>query len=102
MLAHTQVSRNSAGLGARRGALESDGGRPAREHAGDLDAVLDRAALVGDRPARRPRRAVEPLQCFVIELMADQRMRRLVDNKLGPRDRAAPDTRVAPGAARVE
>ena len=41
--------------------VQRDQGRPARQHAGDLDAELDRASLVVDGPAGRPRRRLQPV-----------------------------------------
>src|SRR5207302_837694 len=81
---------------------ESNGGRAARQDAGNLDAVLDRAALVGNRPAGCARRRVEPLQCVVIEFVADQRLRRLFDDDLRRSDRAEHDARFGAGAAGIK
>src|SRR5262249_19077006 len=84
------------------GAFKGDGGRAAREHAGDLDAVFDRAALVVDRFAGAPGRGVEPGERIVVELVPDECGRGLVGDDLGRRHRAEDDARVGAGAAAVE
>src|SRR4051812_23700989 len=100
MLAHSDSSRNR--IGARSGALEGLGRHPARQHAGDLGAVFDRTALVGDRLAGGLRRRVERAQRVLVEPVADQRPRRLLDDELGRRHRAEHDARVGAGAVRVQ
>src|SRR6516165_9473461 len=53
----------------------------AREYAGDLDPVFDRAAFVGDRVASAPRRGVERGKGRLVEAMPDQRFSgRLADH----------------------
>src|ERR1700732_4075441 len=60
------------GLLALGSALKGDGGGTACQDAGDLDAVFDRAALVGDRLAGATGGGVELGEGVVIEPMPDQ------------------------------
>jgi hypothetical protein len=70
--------------------------------AGDLGAVLDRAALIGNRLAGRLDRRVERGECRLVELVADQRLGSMFAEDGRRRDRADHDARVGAGSAGVK
>src|SRR6516162_1557321 len=84
------------------GAFKGDRGGSARQDAGDLDSVFDRAALVVDRLAGATGGGIELGQGIVIELVADQRGSCLFGDHLGRRHRTEHDAGIGAGAITVE
>src|SRR5712664_4777994 len=72
-------------------AVGGDGSRALQEHAGNLGTVDNGAALVVDRTARGGASASSGIQRRIVELAADQRLRRRLDQQHGRGYRAKPD-----------
>src|SRR5882724_8775276 len=72
-------------------AVRGDGSRALQEHAGNLGAVDNGAALVVDRTAGGAASGRSSIQRRIVEFAADQRFRRRLDQEHGRGYRAKPD-----------